>query len=79
VIRQLKDQCTDLMGVVKLSYLVEREGWMAEKKWSTVLSLGEQQRMGMARLFFQRCDLVYLVGVFRLLNIAAESFPFGHH
>jgi ATP-binding cassette subfamily D (ALD) long-chain fatty acid import protein len=36
-------------------YLVEREGgWGTVKEWGEVLSLGEQQRLGMARLFFHR-------------------------
>jgi ABC-type uncharacterized transport system fused permease/ATPase subunit len=36
-------------------YLIEREGgWDTRKEWGEVLSLGEQQRLGMARLFFQR-------------------------
>ena len=44
-----------LMHTVKLKYLVEREGgWRTAKHWSTRLSLGEQQRVGMARLFFHR-------------------------
>lgn len=51
----LHARCADLMAVVKLSYLVDREGWAASKQWATVLSLGEQQRLGMARLFFQKC------------------------
>lgn len=40
---------------VKLVYLLERyeEGWDASPNWEDVLSLGEQQRLGMARLFFQ--------------------------
>lgn len=47
--------CDGLMEVVKLAYLVEREGgWKTEKNWGTILSLGEQQRMSMARLFFHR-------------------------
>ena len=29
-------------------------GWEAETKWEAVLSLGEQQRLGMARLFFRK-------------------------
>ncbi|XP_030527544.2 ABC transporter D family member 1 isoform X2 [Rhodamnia argentea] len=41
---------------VRLNYLLEREGgsWDANNNWEDVLSLGEQQRLGMARLFFQK-------------------------
>ncbi|KAI8032142.1 ABC transporter D family member 1 [Camellia lanceoleosa] len=40
---------------VKLLYLLEREGgWDANKNWEDILSLGEQQRLGMARLFFHK-------------------------
>ncbi|KAI3802276.1 hypothetical protein L1987_30406 [Smallanthus sonchifolius] len=40
---------------VKLSYLFEREGsWDASQNWEDILSLGEQQRLGMARLFFHK-------------------------
>ncbi|XP_052197814.1 ABC transporter D family member 1 [Diospyros lotus] len=40
---------------VKLLYLLEREGgWDVSQNWEDVLSLGEQQRLGMARLFFQK-------------------------
>ncbi|KAJ0547205.1 putative ABC-type fatty-acyl-CoA transporter [Helianthus annuus] len=41
---------------VKLSYLFEREGssWDASHNWEDILSLGEQQRLGMARLFFHK-------------------------
>ncbi len=43
----------ELLEVVQLSYLVEREGgWDAKANWADVLSLGEQQRLGMARLFY---------------------------
>ncbi|RWR85308.1 ABC transporter-like protein [Cinnamomum micranthum f. kanehirae] len=39
---------------VKLVYLLQREegGWDADVNWEDILSLGEQQRLGMARLFF---------------------------
>ncbi|KNA13617.1 hypothetical protein SOVF_115030 [Spinacia oleracea] len=40
---------------VKLTYLLEREGGLgAALNWEDVLSLGEQQRLGMARLFFHK-------------------------
>ncbi|KAL8034186.1 hypothetical protein ABFX02_12G011400 [Erythranthe guttata] len=40
---------------VKLLYLLEREGgWDTSQNWEDILSLGEQQRLGMARLFFHK-------------------------
>lgn len=41
---------------VRLTYLLEREegGWDANLNWEDILSLGEQQRLGMARLFFHK-------------------------
>ena len=36
---------------VRLNYLLEREesGWDANLNWEDILSLGEQQRLGMVR------------------------------
>eukprot|EP00041_Stephanoeca_diplocostata_P038068 m.1473233 g.1473233 ORF g.1473233 m.1473233 type:complete len:1281 (-) comp25152_c1_seq8:3346-7188(-) len=46
----------ELMRMVKLSHLLERQaqGWGTTANWADVLSLGEQQRLGMARLFYHR-------------------------
>jgi ABC-type uncharacterized transport system fused permease/ATPase subunit len=44
------EQCLKLVG---LSYLVEREGGLdSSRVWEDTLSLGEQQRIGISRLFF---------------------------
>ncbi|KAJ4841526.1 ATP-binding cassette sub- D member 1 [Turnera subulata] len=45
-----------ILDNVRLNYLLEREkcGWDATLNWEDVLSLGEQQRLGMARLFFHQ-------------------------
>ena len=52
---ELVARMEEIMGAVKLQYLVKREGgWGATRRWEDVLSLGEQQRLGMARLFFHR-------------------------
>lgn len=43
----------ELLAEVGLSYLLGREsGWKTTHNWADVLSLGEQQRLGMARLFW---------------------------
>lgn len=44
----------ELLDSVGVGYLSRLHGWEDEKQWEAVLSLGEQQRIGMARLFFHR-------------------------
>ena len=57
----------ELLDLVGVGYLVtrwagdaagrkraEHKGWDHETKWDEVLSLGEQQRIGMSRLFYHR-------------------------
>ena len=44
-----------LLAAVDLEYLVERQGGLdSVVDWGAQLSLGEQQRLGMARLFYHR-------------------------
>ncbi|CAM0885411.1 unnamed protein product [Alopecurus aequalis] len=50
--RSLDDHLRTILESVRLVYLLEREGWDATPNWEDILSLGEQQRLGMARLFF---------------------------
>lgn len=43
----------ELLEIVQLGYLVEREGgWDVEGEWDDVLAGGEKQRIAMARLFY---------------------------
>lgn len=44
----------ELLATVDLQYLADREGLNTEVDWGEVLSLGEQQRLGMARLFYHK-------------------------
>ncbi|XP_039120434.1 ABC transporter D family member 1-like isoform X2 [Dioscorea cayenensis subsp. rotundata] len=52
--RLLDSHLKSILENVRLVYLLERytNGWDATPNWEDVLSLGEQQRLGMARLFF---------------------------
>jgi len=53
-IKVLDSRLRIILENVRLNYLLEREqgGWDSKQNWEDMLSLGEQQRLGMARLFF---------------------------
>lgn len=51
----------DLLKIVKLDYLVEREGgFNSVKEWIDVLSGGEKQRIAMARMFYHKPSFAIL-------------------
>ena len=52
----------ECLKIVSLVYLSTRQpdGLDAVQKWEDTLSLGEQQRIGMARLFFAKPDFAIL-------------------
>jgi ABC-type uncharacterized transport system fused permease/ATPase subunit len=59
---QTEARMLECLEIVSLGYLGSREhdGLDAVMKWEDTLSLGEQQRIGMARLFFARPDFAIL-------------------
>jgi len=64
----------DLMNLVRVPYLVEREGgWDAKAKWEDTLSLGEQQRIGCARLFYHKPQFAVLDECTSAVSIDVEE------
>lgn len=61
-LEDLDSELQGIMGTLKLDYLIEREGgWTAESgRWEDRLSLGEQQRIGMGRVYFHKPSMVFL-------------------
>lgn len=50
------EKIKDLLAVVQLDYLLEREGgkFDMEKEWNNQLAVGEKQKIAMARLFYHQ-------------------------
>lgn len=70
---------TKLLQVVNVFYLVERCGWDAvANDWGDVLSLGEQQRISMARCFFQQPRFAILDQVSRALTTTGNLAPLSY-
>ncbi|KAI9113779.1 hypothetical protein K1719_015030 [Acacia pycnantha] len=64
---------------VRLNYLLEREksGWDANLNWEDILSLGEQQRLGMARLFFHNPKFGILDECTNATSVDVEEHLYG--
>ncbi|TKY60288.1 ABC transporter D family member 1 [Spatholobus suberectus] len=68
-----------ILESVRLNYLLEREesNWDANLKWEDILSLGEQQRLGMARLFFHKPKFGILDECTNATSVDVEEHLYG--
>eukprot|EP00873_Tetraselmis_striata_P038901 jgi/Tetstr1/459165/TSEL_004611.t1 len=67
-----------LVRIIKLEHLLERQGGFgAVTEWEERLSLGEQQRLGMARMFYHRPYMALLDECTNAMSTDVEAALYG--
>jgi len=71
------DHLATLMDQVELRYILSRDGWEKEQDWAETLSMGEQQRVAMARLFYHAPKYAILDECTSQLSLDIEAFLYA--
>ena len=68
----------ELLKILKLDYIVEREGGLnTVRNWTDVLSGGEKQRMAIARLYYHRPTFAILDECSSAVSVDAEDIIYN--